>query len=45
MKEIVCHAREVTRALIRAQAVFSEEMTFQLMDQLSEELWEKCLRQ
>lgn len=30
VKEIVCHAREVTRALIRAQAVFSEEMTFQL---------------
>ena len=30
MKEIVCHAREGTRALRRAQAVFSEEMTFQL---------------
>ena len=30
VKEIVCHAREVTRALIRAQAVFFEEMTFQL---------------
>ena len=30
MKDIVCHAREGTRALRRAQAVFSEEMTFQL---------------